>query len=117
MKKKRIWKNSDLLCEFRRFNRLHFGGKLKEPLTLKFGGKELGHTFTYRTLYGSRKDVNYGITISAGTRSMRRVWLGTLLHEMVHLEQGNKYSCGAGGWKFNNRMKQLAKDGALNGIW
>ena len=42
---------------------------------------------------------------------------GTLVHEMVHLEQGNKYSCGIMGKRFNGRMRQLALIGCFDGIW
>jgi hypothetical protein len=118
-RKKKRSENAHLFAEFDRLNRLYFGGKLEfGRLTFADLGGNLGHTVRYRKTPPRRShEDTFGILIDNATRGMRRVWLGTLLHEMVHLEQKNKYSCGVGGRVFNARMKELAAAGALNGVW
>lgn len=64
----------------------------------------------------SRND-NFGIRISSKLRWSRRLWMGTLIHELVHLEQQLKYSCGPRGKKFNRRILELAVAGAFDGLW
>jgi hypothetical protein len=113
---KKRWINADLLREFRRLNVKYFGGCL-EVANIAFAPIDgLGHTFRYRTL-GKRRsqEDSFGIHISSELRFSRRLWIGTLIHEMVHLEQRCRYSCQ--GPRFNKRMKELAAAGAFTGIW
>ena len=120
MAKKSSWKNEDLLEAFDLFNSRYFRGGLTRPVILAFRPLDgLGHTFRLRSIYKAHrsKGDSFGITISRELRYSRRLWATTLLHEMVHLEQGNLFSCSLRGRHFNRRMKQLASDGAFNGLW
>lgn len=119
-KKTKRWTNADLLGQFHDYNKEFFGGKLTPPINLAFAPIDgLGHTFRYRHFSGPRRsqDDPFGIHISSKIRYSRRLWMTTLIHEMVHLEQRNKYSCGIRGRHFNKRMAELAVAGAFNGIW
>jgi hypothetical protein len=117
-KTKRLFNNHDLMEEFLRLDKLYFGGKLPMPLRIAFEPIDgLGHTFRFRTLGKRRsKDDRFGIHISPKIRFSKTLWLGTLIHECVHLEQRNKYSCGIRGKHFNNRMRELSLQGAFDGI-
>ena len=117
--KHKIWNNSDMVKEFHRLNDRYFDGKLPIPVRIAFVPLvNLGHTFRYRTM-GKRRTKNdkFGIHISNKLRYSRRLWYSSLVHELVHLEQRNQYSCGVRGKRFNGRMRQLALWGAFDGIW
>lgn len=118
MKKQKRWTNADLREFFFSYNDRYFGGKL-DLCTLSFIRMEnLGHTSRYRTVGKKRSDSEpFGIHISEKLRFSRRLWATTMIHEMIHLEQRNKYNCGQRGRYFNKRMAQLAVAGAFNGIW
>ena len=119
-KTKRKWTNADLLDSFNELNRKYYGNKLKTPARLAFVPIDgLGHTFRVRRVHGKRrsKDDEFGIHISNKIRFSKRLWLVTLMHEMTHLEQGNKYTCSAKGRQFNGRMRELSIDGAFDGVW
>ena len=45
------------------------------------------------------------------------VWLRTLFHEIVHIEQWGISDEECHGPKFERRMRQLARLGAFNGLW
>jgi hypothetical protein len=115
-KKKTRWTNGDLLREFKRLNAKYFGSHL-EVLNIAFAPIDgLGHTFRYRTVGKRRSQADqFGIHVSREIQFSRRLWVGTLLHEMVHLEQRNRCSCN--GQRFNERMRELAAAGAFNKIW
>lgn len=116
----RRWKNKDLYEAFDLYNRRYFGGTLPEPAFIHFGDLRgfLGHTGRVRTPGARRsKEDKFSITIGRQLRSSRRLWLTTLIHEMVHVKQKNKYSCGPNGKHFNREMIGLANAGALNGLW
>lgn len=118
--KTRRWTNADLMEMFLEYNSRYFGGKLRTPASLSFASLDgLGHCFRYRHLYGPHKGEEelFGIHIGKDLRDSRRQWLLTLIHEMVHLEQGNRYSCGLRGKRFNKRMRELALAGAFDGLW
>ncbi len=118
-KKLKIWTNADLMDEFLELNNRYFDGKLPVPLVLAFRNmEELGHTFRFRTLGKRRtKDDDFGIHISRKLRFSQRLFVCTLIHEMVHLQLRNRYSCGPRGKRFNGRMRQLAFLGAFDGLW
>jgi hypothetical protein len=112
---------------FNEANSRYFGGRL-EVTRLRIAlipGGWLGttHRAVYRQLYGPRPKyrpvdrIEWHITINTCCLFSRSLCMNTLLHEMVHVEQGNKYSCGLRGRKFNNRMKELAARGAFCGFW
>jgi hypothetical protein len=114
----RKWTNGDLLDSFNELNHKYFGNKLKTPDRLAFFPIEgLGHTFRFRKGKRRSKNDTFGIHISSKLRFSKRLWLGTLIHEMTHLEQGNKYSCTARGRVFNWRMVELAVGGIFYGVW
>jgi hypothetical protein len=112
------WTDEDLLQEFNRLNKKYFEGSLSvvyvrfERIARKGC---IGHTKAFRQT-GARANDKYAIKISPEIQHMRSFWMGTLIHEMVHVEQRNRYSCGLGR-KFNARMKQLAAAGAMDGFW
>ena len=115
--KKHKWNNTDLLDSFNELNRKYFGNKLKTPDRLAFVPLDgLGHTFRYRKGKRRRKNDTFGIHISTRTRFSKRLWYISLAHEMIHLEQGLKYTCGPRGIKFNNRTIDLVIDGAFKGV-
>ena len=118
-KTKRLFNNHDLMEEFLRLDKLYFGGKLPIPLRIAFAPIDgLGHTFRYRTVGKRRsKEDRFGIHISIKLRFSRRLWEQTLIHELVHLEQRLKYSCGLRGKRFNKRMRELTIAGAFDGLW
>lgn len=45
------------------------------------------------------------------------IWLRTLIHEMVHVEQWDVPLSRCHGNKFEKRMKHLASVGAFRGLW
>lgn len=112
------WTNADLRKTFDIFNHNYFGSKL-EVANLRFAplGGKLGRTF--RNRQAARRSINdtFSIHIGSQLRCCPRVAAGTLIHEMVHVEQRNRYSCGMTGKHFNVRMIELAKAGALAGLW
>jgi hypothetical protein len=118
-KTKCLFNNHDLMEEFLRLDKLYFDGKLPMPLRITFAPIDgLGHTFRYRTPGKRRsKEDRFGIHISSKLRWSKRLYISTLLHEMVHLEERNEYSCGPRGKRFNGRMRQLSFQGAFDGIW
>jgi hypothetical protein len=118
-KTKCLFNNHDLMEEFLRLDKLYFDGKLPMPLRIAFASIDgLGHTFRYRTPGKRRsKEDRFGIHISSKLRWSKRLYISTLLHEMVHLEERNEYSCGPRGKRFNGRMRQLSFQGAFDGIW
>ena len=117
-KNNKLWRNEDLREAFDLYNKLYFGGKL-EATDIRFTVMEgLGKTVRFRTVGKRRSQYDkFRILISNQLRDSRRLWATTLLHEMVHLEQQCKYSCGIKGSRFNKRMAVLAVQGAFNGIW
>jgi len=118
-KRKRKWNNNDLMKEFLRLDKKYFDGELPMPLHLAFTPiNSLGYTFRYRTPGKRRsKEDRFGIHISTKLRFSRRLWASTLIHEMVHLEDSLKHSCGKTGRYFNKRMRELAAMRAFDGIW
>jgi len=118
-KEVKTWNNADLMEAFLELNRRYFNGKLPIPLDLSFSDIDgLGHTFRFRTVGKRRiKDDRFGTHISRKLRYYRRLWMCTLVHELVHLEQRCQYSCGPRGKRFNGRMRQLALIGSFDGIW
>ena len=57
------------------------------------------------------------ISLNPKYKSSGTVWVTTLLHEMVHVEQYNLPAKQAHGRKFQKRMKRLANAGAFNHLW
>lgn len=57
------------------------------------------------------------IVLNPQYRSSSRIWMGTLLHEMVHVQQWKVPTKQAHGNKFNKRMQQLASLGAFRALW
>ena len=101
----------------------HFGKKkLATLLGVEWANlKGLGVNREYRTLFPGKPWVRttYKILIDRRQKFARRVWVGTLIHEMAHFKlQGvdkSRLSCGSR--MFNKEMKRLANLGAFNGIW
>ena len=120
MARRSRWNNAALWETFDLFNARYWDGRLERPAILSFRAMNgnLGHTYRLRTPGQRRSQQDkFGIAIGSQLRYSKRLWATTLLHEMVHLEQRNKYSCAINGHHFNRRMKQLALAGAFNGLW
>lgn len=116
------WAASDLWALFYFYNETYFGKRLPIPLAIsfaKFPNKALGRTVPVKIRCPGNTGTSYGYKIELGQqiRWSRRLWAATLLHEMVHLEQRNRYSCGLRGKKFNQRMLELAQSGAFDALW
>src|SRR5665213_872208 len=118
MNKARRWTNTDLREVFDTYNDAYFDGKLECNHITFADMYPLGKTTRLRApgKRRSEKDL-FSIKINKNLRHSRRLWATTLLHEMVHLEQRNRYSCGLRGRRFNARMVELAVTGAFDGIW
>jgi hypothetical protein len=56
------------------------------------------------------------IILNPRYRSADVIWVGTLLHEMVHVEQWRLPRSQAHGRRFNKRIKQLVNQGAYRGL-
>lgn len=67
---------------------------------------------TYRKV-GGRKETIY---ISKKTKDSSKIWMMSLLHEMVHLKLKNAKGS-YHGHAFQREMKRLANAGAFNGLW
>ena len=116
--KSRLWTNADLREWFDIYNRLYFGGKLECNHITYVDMFWLGKTTRLRRPGRRRSQQDsFTIKISKRFRDSRRLSIGTLVHEMVHLEDRCHYSCGLRGKHFNRRMLELAKAGAFDGIW
>ena len=59
----------------------------------------------------------YEICIHPRIKNEGAIWVLTLLHEQVHVEQYKVPREQAHGRKFEKRMKQLAQQGAFRGLW
>lgn len=77
----------------------------------------MGHTVSYRNLSGGPDHVK--IFINREYKRARRVWMMTLLHEMVHFKLigKDKSRTHCGSRMFIKEMKRLASKGAFNGLW
>lgn len=114
----RRWNNVDLMELFDLYNARYFGGELERPCDLRFRKMPLlGRTVRVRAHKRRSKDDKFAIRISTSIRFSRSLWASTLLHEMVHYKQKNKYACGVYGRMHNREMLRLAKAGAFNGLW
>ena len=106
--------NKDLQRYYHTANELYFDGKLPKKLSVKFSklrASLLGTTYTFGT---KRNRVPVAVKISERLRYMQNVTVMTLLHEMLHVE--NPVNLGHD-WRFDRRMKRLAKLGAFDGLW
>ena len=104
---------------YRFWNARYFRGKLPDiPVVWskkEFSGRRkrlLGSAF-FDGLSG--KPVS--IQLNPLYRRATRIWMQTLLHEMVHVQQWRVPAKQAHGNKFNARMKQLAAQGAFRSLW
>ena len=113
----KLYGNADLRRWFDLFNARYFGGRLEVDRIEFATMRGLGHTSRVRVHHRRSKDDKWWIRISREYRGSSRISKGTLLHEMVHVEQRCMYSCGPRGRHFNRRMRELAALGAFDGIW
>ena len=102
----------------------HFGKKKLNTLRgVEWANlKWLGVNRSYRTLSSPKPKpwpTSYKILIDRRQKFSRRIWIGTLIHEIVHfkLQGKDKSRKDCGSRMFNNEMKRLASLGAFNGIW
>ena len=123
--KRHLWRNCDLRDFYDLYNRLYFGGRLP-PLTaceFKNLGRYLGHTGRFRQKNRRSKNDTFGIFISKELQVSRRLWAGTMLHEMVHadLETASDgyvgYKTDEGhGTRFQGEICRLWRQGAYDGL-
>lgn len=102
------------------FNSRYFRGRLpKIPIKwshdLGFEGNRKG--ILGSTHYDGVTNRPKLISLNPKYKSSGTIWVTTLLHEMVHVEQWRTPAKQAHGHKFQKRMKQLANKGAFNGLW
>jgi len=86
-----------------RFNAKSFIGPRKRILGSTYVNRETGRPVK--------------IDLNPRYKDASRVWIQTLIHEAVHVQQWRLPEKQAHGRKFNARMKQLAALGAFNGLW
>lgn len=99
--------NKALRLAFAKANKLYFKNRLPKNTLVLYA--------PLRGLLGvcyERKQGGPRIVINEKYRHSWTITIGTLLHEMVHLE-----GYWGHGWRFNRRMLRIAKLGALNGLW
>lgn len=110
------------------FNSRYFRGRLpKIPVrwvlpasTPKRSKHLLGAThFAHERIPGTRrhKKVPVYISLHPKIKNMGVIWVMTLLHEMVHVEQHYLPESQAHGRKFEARMRDLANKGAFRTLW
>lgn len=95
---------------YEEYNDLYFGGELPD-LTVKWSRK---HTKDCDGLYVYHPES--AIYLNSSLKKWDRVWRMVLLHECVHVEQRNDAVLDHGR-KFQNRMKQLVRQGAFQDLW
>lgn len=93
------------------YNRLYFGSKLP-PVPVKWSRK---HTESCRGKCVYQPQMV--IYLNPSLKKWERTWAMTLLHEMVHVEQRHDVRAKDHGRKFQNRMKQLVRQGAFQDLW
>jgi hypothetical protein len=102
--------NADLRRYYRVANRKYFKGKLPD-IPVRFAKV---NRLVLGILWINPGDVPSDIEISEELRYVQNLTIMTLLHEMVHVENPRWKGHG---WRFDRRMKQLAQDGAFDGLW
>lgn len=104
---------------YRRLNSLYFRGRLPDiPVRwtkTSFKGRDQRYLGVTWMEFPSGKPNS--IHLNPKIRSMFTIWVQTLIHEMVHVEQCKLPAKQAHGRKFERRMKQLAARGAFRGLW
>jgi hypothetical protein len=112
-------------------NKRYFGGRL--PIAnIKFSStiRDNWHGRTYTCVYDvrqlngrvTRKEFQH-IEINSRLRRYRDLCMMTVYHEMVHAEldslgfRGKDLKCRKSSVLFNDRMTELARSGAFNGLW
>jgi hypothetical protein len=100
-------------------NRRYFRGRLPD----------IPVRFRRESFLGSRKHIMGSTWFDADTQRPKKIelnpmyksapilWLATLLHEAVHVEQWKVPAGQEHGRKFQKRMKQLVNRGAYNKLW
>jgi len=92
------------------YNKLYFGNQLPK-IPVKWSRKHTegcGGVFHHEPM---------AIYLNPGLKGWNRLWCIVLLHEMVHVEQRNDAHIKDHGRKFQNRMKRLVTQGALQALW
>lgn len=97
---------SELERVYRQYNRKYFAGKLPQPPEIVLRWKRMNALIAYQE--GDE------IVVNSRFRRWNSIWESALLHEMVHLELP---AAVVHGKKFQDRMLQLAKAGAMKGLW
>jgi hypothetical protein len=102
-------------------NSRYFGGRLPKDLRVGFDKRSFAGGRARMILGSTWSDHETGrpirISLNPLYRKQSRIWIGTLIHEMVHVQQWKVPEEQAHGRKFQKRMKQLAALGAFNGLW
>lgn len=105
--------NAALRDFYRVYNYMYFGSRLPENAIIYFGNPPK-KSVAYVDTRGEGEDTTVEIMIDERLRGMDCVVAGALVHEMAHLDiddEGQKHD------KHDKRMLELARAGALNGIW
>jgi hypothetical protein len=105
--------NAALRDFYRVYSHMYFGSRLPDNVIIYFG-KPPKASAAYVDIRGEGEDTTVEIMLDERLRGMDTIVAGLLVHEMAHLDiddEGRKHE------KHDKRMLELARAGALNGIW
>jgi len=108
--------NKALRDFFRVYNHMHFGGRLSENVTVSFGQTPKKDA-AYVDIRGVGDDMVGEIVIDERLRGMDCVVAWLIVHEQAHMDIDGDDDGKHDGPKHNKRMMELARAGALEGIW
>lgn len=113
--KRELWTPKSL---YRFWNSRYFGGRLPDIPVQWSKSKHQGKNRRYlgSTWFDQETHRPTKITLNPLYRAQFVVWAGTLMHEMVHVQQWRTPSGQEHGRKFQRRIKQLVARGAYNNL-
>lgn len=98
------------------YNYMYFGSRLPENVIVYFGPTPRRDA-AYVDIRGDGADRTVEIVLDERLRGMGAVSAWLILHEMAHLDLDKDDDQHCDGPRHNKRMLELAKAGALEGIW
>lgn len=108
--------NESLREFFSQYNHMYFGGRLTENVIIYFG-QPPKKSAAYVDIRGQGPDKVVEIMIDERLRGMDCVVAWLIVHEQAHLDIDGTEGREQDGPKHNKRMMELARAGALEGIW
>lgn len=101
---------------YHHYNRIYFGSKLPENVMIYFGTPPRKDA-AFVDLQGHDADRVVEIILDETLRGMDCVVAWLVIHEMAHVDIEGNDDGKEDGPKHNKRMLELARAGALEGIW